>query len=121
MFYCMKTKKLRHRSILHDKYIILFGICFSLLIFTVLGKPTGYAVFDAGADRAYGNLYVSSSPPGADVYVDGELRAATPVKVMGLSAGTHELVVRSTGYPTKVSDVTIVDGQTTRLAITLLR
>ncbi len=106
---------------LHDKYIILFGVCFSLLIFTVIGKPTGYVVFDADAAAAQGNLYVSSSPGGADVYIDGELKAATPVKVMGLAAGTHILVVKAPGYSDKVSDVTVFDGQTTRLAVSLAR
>jgi hypothetical protein len=44
-----------------------------------------------------GSLSVVSDPPGSTVVVDGTPRGQTPVTIRDLSAGRHDVVVRSTG------------------------
>ena len=44
-----------------------------------------------------GGLIVDSSPPGSEVYVNGQLRGTTPV-TLALDAGRYTVTVRRTGY-----------------------
>jgi hypothetical protein len=44
-----------------------------------------------------GGLIVDSSPPGAEVYVNGQLRGVTPV-TLPMDAGRYNVTVRRTGY-----------------------
>jgi hypothetical protein len=54
------------------------------------------AAADAPAGRkSVGSLRVTSTPPGADVLVDGKARGVTPLTIADLSAGRHELALRS--------------------------
>jgi formylglycine-generating enzyme required for sulfatase activity len=45
----------------------------------------------------YGEVQVESTPVGADVWVDGERRAATPV-TLSLTGVSHEIEIRRTGF-----------------------
>jgi hypothetical protein len=45
-----------------------------------------------------GSLSVTSTPAGAEVSVDNEVKGITPAMVSGLSAGTHTLKITKEGY-----------------------
>ena len=45
-----------------------------------------------------GNLYVASSPSGANLYVDNILKGTTPRTVTGLTIGNHAVKITKTGY-----------------------
>jgi hypothetical protein len=48
--------------------------------------------------RPTGGIVVSTNPAGADVYVDGTYRGASPIELAGLADGQHVVVVRRLGY-----------------------
>ncbi|WP_304021413.1 PEGA domain-containing protein [Methanospirillum hungatei] len=66
-------------------------------------KPSGSDT-NIGQSNYYQNtgFLITSSPPGADVYVNGEFKGKTrtlnSLKVFGLEFGTYELVIRYPGY-----------------------
>ncbi|MCK4270609.1 MAG: PEGA domain-containing protein, partial [Methanogenium sp.] len=46
-----------------------------------------------------GNVYITSTPTGADIIIDGKTTAyITPYTVPGLSAGTHTITLKLAGY-----------------------
>ena len=57
-----------------------------------------------------GTLYVTSSPSGADILLDGVFQGETPYTVYG-SAGSHDLVLKLAGYQRWTSGVTIESGR----------
>jgi hypothetical protein len=60
-----------------------------------------------------GQVTIRSEPPGADLYVDGQVRGMTPLTVDNLLPGRHEILIRKTGYEnyqdviSVVTDITI--------------
>ena len=56
-----------------------------------------------------GSLEISSTPPGAQVYIDGTYRGTTPVTVP-LAAGSHTVVLRMPGFPDAQRTITIYAG-----------
>ncbi len=62
------------------------------------------------APAGTGNLSVKSTPPGANVYLDGELVGTTPVRVPGVTPGTHRLVLTLQGYNDFMQPVDITGG-----------
>ncbi len=66
---------------------------FGLLIVTLaLSACVGEGTSSSGA------LFINSSPPGAEVFVDGAPRGFTPLTVRDLEPGDHEVVLRMDGY-----------------------
>ncbi|MDO8841627.1 PEGA domain-containing protein [Methanocalculus sp.] len=61
---------------------------------------------------ATGYLAVTSSPSGADVYVDGSYRGYAPMTVGNLYVGSHTVEFRKAGYQVYTSNVQIYSGQT---------
>jgi hypothetical protein len=57
-----------------------------------------------------GTLNVSSSPRGAEVYLDYRYRGTTPVTIMGVSVGTHTIELRQSGYETWTASGTMDEG-----------
>ena len=53
----------------------------------------------------YGEVQVESTPVGADVWVDGERRAATPV-TLSLTGVSHDIEIRRTGFANATQRVT---------------
>ena len=62
-----------------------------------------------------GTLQASSSPSGADLYVDTGFRGNTPLRVSGLSAGTHTVSMERSGFQDWSQTVSIIAGQTTTI------
>ena len=61
---------------------------------TAAAKPSGAA---AAAKKNQGSLSVSSTPPGAQVLVDGKARGVTPLNLTDLSPGHHEVELKGEG------------------------
>jgi hypothetical protein len=57
-------------------------------------KPAGAA---AAGKKTQGTLIVSSTPPGAQVLVDGKARGVTPLNLTDLSLGHHEVELKGEG------------------------
>lgn len=62
-----------------------------------------------------GYLSVTSSPKGADVYVDGQYRGFTPTTVGKLDVGSHTLELRLAGYETYTTTFRVYTGDTTNI------
>ncbi|WP_255333198.1 PEGA domain-containing protein [Methanocalculus taiwanensis] len=66
-----------------------------------------------------GYLSITSSPSGADVYVDGSYRGYAPMTVGNLIVGAHTLELRLSGYQKSTQTVQIYSGQTTTKNVVL--
>ena len=60
----------------------------------------------------YGALSITTSPPGAAVYIDGEMKGVTPALIPGLAAGKHSVLLNLTGYTALNTTITINAGKT---------
>ena len=75
-----------------------------LAVAPVLGPPPSDP-----SPSGQGTLQVNSTPPGAQVFIDGVHRGTTPLTVQ-VAAGTRTVVVRLSGYPDAQQTVNIVSG-----------
>lgn len=76
---------------------------------------TGAAIVTPGQTVAVpvpgsGSLSVTTSPPGALVYIDGQMKGVTPATIPGLSAGVHSVTLIMTGYSDLKTTITIDAG-----------
>jgi len=60
-----------------------------------------------------GTLSVTTTPAGAQVYLDDILRGASPATIPGLAAGSHILRLEKSGYRNMTVPVEITTGKTT--------
>lgn len=60
----------------------------------------------------YGSLSVTTSPPGALVYIDGAMKGITPATVPMLTEGTHSIVLVMDGFEDLSTSITINAGTT---------
>jgi len=65
-----------------------------------------------------GTLLLESSPSGAEVYLNGQLRGRTPLRLT-LDEGTYRVELRLPGYEPYAASVRVERGRETRLAATL--
>jgi hypothetical protein len=65
-----------------------------------------------------GAVQITTEPPGARVWVDGELRGVAPITVSNLNAGDHAITVRSGGDPINRT-VSVQNGATASLVVTM--
>ncbi len=68
-----------------------------------------------------GTVSVSSTPPGARVFLDDVDRGTTPITITGVSTGFHLLKVTLSGYEDYLKAVLVKSGQTATVSITLQR
>jgi len=54
-----------------------------------------------------GSIVVTSTPSGAEIYIDNEYRGTTPATVTGVAAGSHMLELRQPGYERYVQPVVV--------------
>ncbi|HOT03385.1 MAG TPA: PEGA domain-containing protein [Methanolinea sp.] len=66
-----------------------------------------------------GSLRVTSSPPGAEVYVDEIYRGYTPLIVGSLSAGRHAVRLHLSGYQDYTQNVDISTGSQSTVSVSL--
>ena len=68
---------------------------------------------------ALGNIAVSSSPAGAQIFVDSIDKGVTPLTVDNVTIGPHNVLLTKTGYLNNLSSVTVGDGETVILSVFL--
>jgi len=61
-------------------------------------------------------IQFSSSPSGAEVYLDNQYRGTTPTTVSSISYGSHTIEYRLNGYQTWQAAVTVASGTSTYFA-----
>jgi len=66
-----------------------------------------------------GSIYVTSSPSGAAIYLNGNYRGTAPVTIGDLSPGTYTLEAERSGYRSDMSTVTVRAGQQSNIQFTL--
>ena len=67
-----------------------------------------------------GKLTVSTSPPGAEISIDGSISGRmTPATITEIPAGTHTVHFQLAGYAPAEATVTITTGQTATLSLPL--
>jgi archaellum component FlaG (FlaF/FlaG flagellin family) len=67
-----------------------------------------------------GSISISSSPSGADVYIDGSYRGITPVTLSDLTTGSHTIRISQSGYNDYSTKVTVYSGETAIVSRTLI-
>jgi hypothetical protein len=68
----------------------------------------------------FGSLSVTTSPAGARVYVDGEMKGVTPANIPGLSAGKHTVLLTVPGYIDLNTTILISAGKTAEYSTSLV-
>jgi hypothetical protein len=58
-----------------------------------------------------GSLSVTTSPSGAEIFIDNEMKGVSPAIISGLSAGTHSLGIVKEGYRNISTTISIDPGQ----------
>jgi hypothetical protein len=85
-------------------------------------QPTGTGTLPQGTPAGgFGSLAVTTSPPGAQVYVDSALKGITPTTIPGLSSGTHTIILKMDGFQDLTTTITITTGQTAEYTTGLSR
>jgi hypothetical protein len=72
------------------------------------------------AVSALGNISVSSTPAGAQILVDSIDQGVTPNTIVNVTSGPHNVLLQKTGYVNNLTSVTVGDGETVSLSVTLL-
>jgi len=80
----------------------------------VSGATTSHvtAALQPGQGSTTGFIAVTSSPAGADVYIDNAYKGITPLNVDGVAAGTHAVRVALAGYSDWSTSVQVASGST---------
>lgn len=65
---------------------------------TVSIAPGSSETVEASLKEASSAVTVNSSPGGASIYVDGNYRGSTPLRINGFSAGAYDIELRRDGY-----------------------
>ena len=73
-------------------------------------------LLSAGPKPAIGELSVSSTPPGANVFVDNNFMGITPLTLQEIPAGSHRVTVRLTGYQDYEASISVNAGATSTVA-----
>lgn len=71
-----------------------------------------------GPAPGYGTLQVITNPPLAKLYVDGVFRGYTP-RTLAVTAGSHKVLIRKSGYQDYTTTVYILPGGTRTLNVNL--
>jgi hypothetical protein len=67
-----------------------------------------------------GAVKITSSPPGAEVYLDNEYHGTTPGTISAVPTGDHKVEIRETGYYTWAQNIIVISGNTTSVSTTLV-
>ncbi len=67
----------------------------------------------------YGKISVISSPPGAQVYLDGVSQGTAPLTITSVTAGSHTVDLELISYQTFQTTVTVSAGQKATVSATL--
>jgi hypothetical protein len=74
--------------------------------------PAATTFAPAPAGQGSGAISITTSPAGAEVWIDNEMKGLSPAVISALSPGTHPLALRKTGYQNISTTFIIESGQT---------
>jgi hypothetical protein len=83
---------------------------------TITAGATLSQYVELSSISALGRISVQSTPVGASILLDGQLRGVTPIDLPDVSAGEHELVLDFNGQRVRQT-VTVAAGATTTVAL----
>lgn len=66
-----------------------------------------------------GHFDVSSTPAGADIYLDGDYKGVSPLSIANVSAGNHSLRLSMTGYENWTATEVVKANETSSVSATL--
>ncbi len=69
--------------------------------------------------ETYGSIYVTSTPSGAAIYLNGNYRGVAPLTIRDLTPGTYNLGADRSGYQSDWSSVTVRAGQQSDIRFSL--
>lgn len=81
---------------------------------TVYTDQTQYLSPSLSPTDSYGHIHVSSTPSGADIYIDGYYKDTTPATI-SVNPGSHTVRVVLAGYDTYSQNVILSSGETAYL------
>ena len=67
-----------------------------------------------------GSIKITSSPSGAEVYMNNEYHGTTPNTINGVPAGNHTVEIREHGYKTWSQVITVTSGSTASVSPSLV-
>ena len=67
-----------------------------------------------------GSVLISSSPQGANVYLDGISLGLTPIKIGNVPSGSHHLLLTMNNYHDDIDTITVNPGQTLEISRNLI-
>lgn len=77
------------------------------------------ATVHAELELITGGLSIGSQPPDAEVFVDGQRRGRSPLRLESLPVGVRKIEARHAGWTPKVMEVAVREGQHRRVLIEL--
>jgi hypothetical protein len=66
-----------------------------------------------------GAFYITSTPSNAEVYINGERKGRTPIKIDKLKPGRYQITIIKAGYETFVQYFEVVAGETRNISVQL--
>jgi len=66
-----------------------------------------------------GSVNVTSSPSGAEIYLDNEYHGTTPATITAVPAGNHTVEIRESGYETRSTFITVTSAGTLNVSASL--
>ena len=100
----------------HNVEISMSGYQTSTTTVYVTAGQTAYvstSLVPVNPQPSTGSLRVTTSPSGADIYVDGRYMASSPNVITNLAPGTHTLRMQKAGYDEYLRTFSIAAGQRT--------
>jgi hypothetical protein len=67
-----------------------------------------------------GSIKITSTPTGAEVYLDKEYRGTTPNTISAVPAGNHTVELRERGYKSWSQDITVTSGSAVSVSPSLV-
>ena len=67
-----------------------------------------------------GILVIKSSPPSAQVYINGQIKGDTPMELYNFPIGSYDLVIRKEGYVDGKKSATVSAGKTQEVSAVLM-
>jgi len=90
-----------------------------LLVLLILAA--GCTQTEPAAAEKTGSVEVTSTPSGAEIYLDNVYSGTTPATIAAVPTGSHTLEVRMGGYERSLQRVNVTGGETTIAAVVLVK
>ncbi|HEV2879138.1 MAG TPA: PEGA domain-containing protein [Candidatus Eremiobacteraceae bacterium] len=90
-----------------------------ILVVLVLLVATAFPAVARASTGGHGSIYVTTLPPGATVWMDGNYVGETPLFVDGLDGGRHFITLTRSGWQPQSTAVDVILGRVTTVSAVL--